>query len=100
MIRQQAIGPTRLMAVLMISASFLLAAIGYGVLSVRVVRDPQNPAFIGNTIETTTTTNVQPLRDPQNPYWLGATMTETGVSGPGSRANDQINFRGATQGLR
>jgi hypothetical protein len=100
MIRQHAVGPTRLMAVLMICASFLLAAIGYGVLSVRVVRDPSNPAFVGNTIETTTTTSVQPLRDPQNPYWTGATMTEAGVSGAGSGFGDQINFRGATQGLR
>jgi hypothetical protein len=118
MIRQHAIGPTRTTAILMIGASVLLAAIGYGVLSVQVVRDPQNPVFVGNTIgssDTTTSTQVvrdpsnpayagntigsettpgaQVVRDPANPYWTGATLIETSAA-------DQAAIRGATQGLR
>lgn len=118
MFRQHVIGPTPTLAVLMISASLLIAAVGYGVLSVQVVRDPQNAAFVGNTIGTSDTSTLsQPVRDPQNPayagntigsettpgaqivrdpanpYWTGATLIETGASG-------QTNLRGATLGLR
>jgi hypothetical protein len=124
MIRQHAIGPTRTLVILMICASLLLGAVSYGVLSVQVVRDPQNAAFVGNTIDTTTTTgsaqivrdpdnaayvgntldtttrSVPPVRDPANPHWTGATTTETGASGAASHMSDETAIRGATQGLR
>ena len=100
MIRQHVIGPTGTMLVLMICASFLLAAVGYGVLSVQPVRDPQNAAFAGNTIETSTTTTIQPVRDPENPHWTGATISATVPSVASSDFSDQTYLRGATHGLR
>ena len=65
------------------SAILVLAAVGTGVVvSSQTVRDPENPAYAGNTIATTS--NVSSIvRDPENPYWSGASIASTagGTSG-------------------
>jgi hypothetical protein len=67
-------------ALVAISAIVLLAAVGTGVVATsRTVRDPQNPAYAGNAISSSTTAQI--LRDPDNPYWSGATLQSTAGGG-------------------
>ena len=62
-------------------AIILVAAVGTGVVATsQTVRDPENPAFVGNTIGSTTDTRPQTVRDPENPYWSGASLA-TGAGG-------------------
>ena len=104
MIQQYAIHPIRTVVFLAICASLLVSAVGYSVVSVQPVRDPQNAAFVGNTIDTTTTTtgSAQVVRDPDNAAYVGNTLdTTTRSAQPRDPANsDQTAIRGATQGLR
>jgi hypothetical protein len=70
----KAIRPTRALVVLAISASLLLAAIGIS-MTRQIVRDPENPYYVGNTVSlAATTSGAQIVRDPENPYWTGATQ--------------------------
>ena len=113
MIQQQALRPTRTIAILAISASLLVAAVGFSVLSAQVVRDPQNPAFVGNTVGSlNTTTSSQTVRDPENPAYAGNTVSAPSTSGTQLRDPENPYWtgattsetsgatRGATQGLR
>ncbi len=36
----------------------------------QVIRDPDNPYFVGH-VPTSVTTTTQVVRDPDNPYWIG-----------------------------
>jgi hypothetical protein len=102
-IQQYAIHPIRTVAFLAICASLLVAAVGYSVASVQPVRDPQNAAFVGNTIDTKTTGGAQIVRDPDNAAYVGNTLDTTTRSVPPVRdpaQSDQTAIRGATQGLR
>ena len=56
------------------SAIVLLAAVGTGVLATsQTVRDPENPAYAGNTIASSAT-SASAVRDPESPYWSGASL--------------------------
>ena len=67
-----------------LAALVLVGAVGTGIAvsGGQTVRDPENPAFAGNTIASSATTGTQVVRDPENPYWVGATLAST--SGGGS----------------
>ena len=59
------------------SAIVLLAAVGTSVIATsQTVRDPENPAYAGNTISSSAT-NASAVRDPENPYWSGASLAST-----------------------
>jgi hypothetical protein len=81
--------PTSALAILAICASLLLAAVGLSVTNVpagttmRQVHDPENPAYVGNTIGSSTafSRTSQVIRDPENPYWTGATIGSTTAGG-------------------
>ena len=105
--------PRSALAILAICASLLLAAVGLNLTSApsgtmrqivrdpenpayvgntigssattgsKIVRDPENPAYVGNTIDPSTTPlhTSQIVRDPENPYWIGATIGSTSVGG-------------------
>ncbi len=105
MIQQSAIHPARTVAILAMCASLLLAAVGLSILTAPVVRDPENPAYVGNTLRSSTTTSSsQPVRDPENPNWTGASTGDasgvneaTGVTVGDARGGGSS---GLTQGLR
>ena len=68
-----------------ILAIILVAAVGTGVVATsQTVRDPENPAFAGNTIDATTDTGSRVVRDPENPYWNGASLSSTAGGSAGA----------------
>jgi len=78
----------RHIAILAISASLVLAAVGVSMTSVpsgtapHVVRDPENPAYAGNTIGSSATgSGAQVVRDPENPHWSGSTISPASFGG-------------------
>ncbi len=82
--------PTRALAILAICASLLVAATGLSLTNVpsggtttRPLHDPENPAYVFNTIGSSTTSSQtsQILRDPENPYWTGATIGSPATTG-------------------
>jgi hypothetical protein len=64
---------TQKLLALVASFSVLLAACGSHAGAagdeshVRVIRDPDNPAFTGTVSDRT----IETVRDPENPYWIG-----------------------------
>ena len=111
--------PARVLAILAICASVLLAAAGAGILIGRtpivrdpenpayardaagtftgsqesVVRDPENPAYRGNTVVPSTAgAGLRIVRDPENPSWTGGTPSQTVTGGSA--------IHGATHGLK
>lgn len=44
----------------------------------RIVRDPDNPAYIGVVPATGASTGGSVIRDPENPYWTGQAATREG----------------------
>lgn len=49
----------------------------------QVIRDPDNPAWIGGSRIDESRHVAGPIHDPENPYWVGSTITTT-VSQGGS----------------
>ena len=65
------------------SAIVLVAAVGTGVARSQTVRDPENPAYAGNTISSSATAT-SAVRDPENPYWSGASLASTAGGSAGA----------------
>ena len=72
-------------AMFALAALVLVGAVGTGIAvsGGQTVRDPENPAFAGNTISSPATTT-QTVRDPENPYWAGASLTSTSGGSAGA----------------
>lgn len=49
----------------------------------QVIRDPDNPAFVGAARSSDAETTTQRIvRDPDNPYWSGGTLTSDSYAEP------------------
>jgi hypothetical protein len=93
--------PHRGLAFLAVCASLLIAAAGVlAVATTRTVRDPENPAFAGNTIDSSTSTSVRVIRDPENPAYSGSTVVASTTSSGAKIVRDPENplWHGATIG--
>lgn len=82
---QEHTGPKRTSGLFLACAlTMSLAVIGCGSLAAasrdggpagqQVVRDPENPHWIGATLTTSQLAQTTQVRDPENPYWAGNTL--------------------------